>query len=1102
MNTFPISSPAIQGWDLSQLTMSYEQLWIAFELHAFLSKSKSPLPLSISRFESGTFLNEDVRVLEQNIIEHFSPLPCAAEYLKVLCKITDAINLKSSTLLPSPRVPNLAIRPKNPFRIGIPAALGHTRAWRDALKNGISSPVTPHKKGKPDQGTEKSLSQEAGQTAAAKAKVKGEQIELGKLFASAVLHGGLADAQLLAALARAMKQHQQGILVINERLAVELSISWQGEQGSEHRYWFPDPLTATFIVRWPKNSPQSLLTGDTEQPVSEQQIRKHIWQCIATFFRATDLKVNDRPKSLGSFVDNVSVDLQTRLPQVLANYANRSLVSHSPGKQVLARIHGLPIQDEADPHIEDFNEPPELITEFNNSSDNSGDLEPHWLRGLRASFATDNRAEIIRRIDALALNDPPASPEECFTRFARRLVAAHSASHNMLAISTAKSYLVTVSKRLGGRLGDVDPRSLDTETLEILYGEILEDADPESGARKQRRRIARALREFHHYLHLECGIESINDREVLGIGKGLVPVDANLITIDEYERILLKIPKSIKEHHRSIPAQEKLAKASKLIFMLAFKCGLRRMEVLKLKSADFCEHHPAELLIRPSEARRLKTKSSTRKMPLYALLSEQELAELKEWKVARRAEITTTLPVQEHEQFLFGIPELEFDFIPQDTLFKIIHEAMREVTGDRLLRFHHLRHSFASWTFLRLMLSDLPNIPRLFPDLPATTNFLNMSKEFRNTLYGRADMTRRHVYAVASLLGHSGPDISLEHYIHFCDVLLALWLEKDTVAPTRKPVIREAGQTRTTIYRQLSHGLFHVPFRLAKKRWPSQFRKSESKLGAKSSPTPQVTTSILDNPALFENVWELLYQHGMNGTPLNQLSASFGFTESMAESFVRNAAVIKEMKTSRGSKGYRHRMEEVIKDRRQKGGSSRLACPAAPRTASDKAIAKRLAPQILSVMKTKPDPCKKVFSYYLENAWQTRNEIIFKDPGQPEYAKQFIDFLNELGIKNSDTQFVSYDTSERSSALAEWKEKLGFSWRKKIIKVAPPRKTNISAKKWLGIKPVFSDGGEPGQPSIASPVGSIAFRYVLVLGAIIFLSWQEETYIESLLPSP
>lgn len=212
-------------------------------------------------------------MLEQHIIQEFRPLPRAAKYMKVLCKIVDAINLQFETPLPSPRVPNLAIRPKNPFRSGIPRALGLARAWREALKNGLKSPAAPHRKSKPARGAEELADQAAGKAAAEKPKWGAEQVELGKLFASAVLHGGLADAYLLVALARYIDKSQQDILIINDRLAVELSVSWQGEQGSEHRYWYPDPLTATLIARWPKIIPNTPLTGDKEQPLSFKRSR-------------------------------------------------------------------------------------------------------------------------------------------------------------------------------------------------------------------------------------------------------------------------------------------------------------------------------------------------------------------------------------------------------------------------------------------------------------------------------------------------------------------------------------------------------------------------------------------------------------------------------------------------------------------------------------------------------------------------------------------------------------------------------------------------------------------------------------------------------------
>lgn len=1061
--------PRTLAWDLSGLAISPEQTEIAVKLQAWLTNHPSTLAQVIIKFEGGTFTPEQMRLLEQNIIVHFRPLSVAAQVLQVLCKVVDAINFKTAPPLPTPRIPNLSIRPKNPFHTGIPASLSRARAWRNAMTISIGLPRQGSAEPTTTSGT-------------------AHRLEFGKLFASAILNGGLADTALLAALARALGDPINNFAVINDRLAIELSVSWRGEAGSEHRYWYPDVLTATLIARLADGSANTLLNGIDGNPATDQHVQKTIWQSISAYLRTTCLRKSDRPRSLGDMLHTVQIDLQSRLPQVIANYAGRRLISHSPGKHVVTRLHRLHIAHAVEQQIgKESAQSTELITEFNQTSDNLNDLEPYWLNGLRKCFSSEKSKDVKKLLDALTVNAQPSSVEECFTEFARFLVTSLSVGGHKLAISTARSYLVTVAKRLGGRLGGADPRSLGTETLEILYGEILEDADYESGARKQRRRIARALREFHHFLVLRFQFEPINPCEILGIGKGLVPVDANLITPDEYEQIFQKIPESIKLLHPSIPAQAKLARAAQLIFMLSFRCGLRRMEVLMLKSVDFSEHEPAELLIRPSDARRLKTKSATRKMPLYAMLPGNDLAELLNWKITRKAEIAAS-SASDHEQFLFGIPELDFNCIPQDTIFPIIHHAMREVTKDPSMRFHHLRHSFANWTFLRLMLADLPDIPVLFPHLPVTTDLLDNSKRFRDGLYGRSDPTRRHVYAVASLLGHSGPDISLEHYIHFCDLLLAHWLGHDTSAPTDATVMVEAKRPQSTTYRWRACSLQHIPYRLIKKRWPNLVRKPQKTSGAK--PTLPIQSSkpdtlMLDDPAIFNKVWELLFQHGMHGTPLGEQAALSGFSDELAAKFIQIASEIRDMKTSRGGKGYRHRMIEVALDRRYQSAKSRLACPVAPHTKKDKEIAVMLAPRILAEMKSKPALCNDVFEYYLSNAWQTRSELVFKDPSNPAPALHFLNFLNDIGHKKSELVFISYDTSIRSSHLAIWKEKLGLSSRHRIEKTAPPRKSNQSAKKWLGIKPVFSN--ENGKNSVRNieQESSIAFRYLMILGAII-----------------
>ncbi len=300
-------------------------------------------------------------------------------------------------------------------------------------------------------------------------------------------------------------------------------------------------------------------------------------------------------------------------------------------------------------------------------------LEPIWLPKLRQALNTTAHGEALTRIEELEINLNTNEVYRCFHAFARHLITSKSARGNDLAVSTARKYLVSAAKLLSSRLDGLQLAKLDVDIWEDIYVDILECCNQNDESKSYKNAVARAIREFHHFLVNNMNVENINIREVLGIGKGLIPVDANLINVDEYSRILDYIPTVIREFHKTLPGQQKLITCAQLIFMLSFKCGLRRMEVLKLKLNDLFEAHTAVLMIRPSQARRLKTKSSTRSLPISALLSSSELVQLVEWKKQRLNELGNQALL--HEHFLFSVYQEKRGsemFIPQDTLFPIV----------------------------------------------------------------------------------------------------------------------------------------------------------------------------------------------------------------------------------------------------------------------------------------------------------------------------------------------------------------------------------------------------------------------------------------------
>ncbi len=1051
---------AFSSWNLQDISLTPDQILMAEKLFIWLKKQSGNLSHALAVGHGGDFSKEEMRVLEHEIIKRFSPLPEAERYLKVLCKVVDGINSRSSQKLPAPRIPHLTARPKNPFIENLVDSLAKVRTWRAAIAN------NPAHKVRGDESTP-------------------EIPNLGLLFASAILHGGLADANLLIALGRALGEFPSSSVLLETRLAIRLSVSWQGESASEYRLWYPDPHTGTLISQVSAEKLPPVFLNPKSNSQSDKAIRAEIWRQIERYFRAIRLPKPDRPTSLGMMLKAVRIDFQSRLPIVLANYSNRSLVSHSVPMHVMERLYRVS-KSRTVTHSANITrtDSSDLITEQNQLFLDMDDLEPYWLQKLRRVFSTNRKPDDIHR-QLANLGSPPDTPENCFMEFALHLVSTRSASGNILAPSTACSYLVMVAKRLGGRLGETSPATLLDDTLEDLYKEILQDADQEGSFRGLRRRISKSLREFHHFLVVKHQHSPINEREVLGIGKGLLPVDANLITWDEYERVMSVLPQTLTRLHPTLPAITELGKALQLIFMLSFKCGLRRMEVLMLTCADFAEHDPTELLVRPSDARRLKTKSSTRKLPLYALLDESDRDALRLWKASRMSGVESTIS---HEKFLFGIPEMGTDVITQDLVFPVIHEAMRSVTGDNSLHFHHLRHSFASWTFMRLMLADQCDITDILPLHPKTTAVLADSQSFRNRLYGRECMTRRHTYAVASLLGHSGPEISLEHYIHTCDILLSLVLSQDESQPQKKPVRIRSAQPRSTVYRWLSNGLEHVPYRMTRNRGLYAIKPIKS-----TSETDQAHTSAEKNSTtitsdIFDQVWGMLFQHTFHGRQLDELCREIGISLEAGQRMLNKAIEISERRVARGKKGYQHRMMDMVFDRRDRTNITRIPCPEPPRTGHEKKIVSSLAEKLTPLMLQQPELCHKVLSYYLDNVWSSRGYVIFRDYLNFEAALDFLNFMEALGIKKSSMEIISFDPAERSSYVPKWRIMLGIPRNFPITKAPSNGKANVRAKKWLAMMPLFPSGDDLAVGE--SEKGSNAFRYLMVMGAIVLQAFS------------
>jgi len=332
-----------------------------------------------------------------------------------------------------------------------------------------------------------------------------------------------------------------------------------------------------------------------------------------------------------------------------------------------------------------------------------------------------------------------------------------------LVISSVQSYLATIAKPLVTILsGDEDLNALGEDEWQNVYERLLSSAP--SGKRRANRAVVAGW--FHEYLAEQFGMPEVEIEGATVNGE----VDANILTPAEYVRA-----QNILQHS---DASSRLTRIREIVFILGFRCGLRRSEVQKMLIKDLqglldpASTHP-ELLTRSNKFAGQKSISGTRRLPLWAMLTDVELNQLRDWYRYRLTE-----PNTKQNDLLFSEPQRGGRLIPQRDLFTPIQEAMRIASGTDTLRFHHLRHSCVTFVGLRLLerrpcelmkaewaQDDSGNIviPRWGHDIFAIAN---RSPEWTPT--------RKKLWFLSILAGHASPGQTLRSYMHLMDYVIGV----------------------------------------------------------------------------------------------------------------------------------------------------------------------------------------------------------------------------------------------------------------------------------------------------------------------------------------
>ena len=536
-------------WDIESYCKNSDICAAARELRPWLSE----LPDPVARFVAG---EEDVRLpeesvifndIEKRIIRTFKPHHRAIHYLHALAIVVSRGNEQGVFNICPPRLPSLVLPEKSPFQGETTKQIALAREFRNAV---WTTQVNP------DNESEKFM---------------------GQILLSAALNGALVYSRHLSALYNAVQgpfqviDHGKG----KKCSFYEFNILYTSQQIPELRRWFIDHFTELLLLRF-----SSVSFAVEENP---KKASYKCWRCMVRFLLHAGIKPSSIPKSLQQFLEIAQAWNWFRLPGFLCSFAARDIVSHSLKPHVWRRFFCLmnsnyeskdppsTIEYSASITEQDLEE---TDTDANGPEENEQFVEFTWIKDLRFALKGLDRRAIAQKIrEASARQVNSFSMQAIGTKWIGFMIKYRSSSGKHYTLAAIKRYAAQILSRVAGMMDDTDITLLEGDGLVEMYQQLLTDVQSDS----YRYKIASGLREFHHFLVEQYHISPVNYREVMGIGSKASRVDANILSIDEFYASMKKLD----DMTTKLDPHTNLIDVAKIIFILAFRCGLRRNEALK-----------------------------------------------------------------------------------------------------------------------------------------------------------------------------------------------------------------------------------------------------------------------------------------------------------------------------------------------------------------------------------------------------------------------------------------------------------------------------------------------------------------------------------------
>lgn len=597
---------------------------------------------------------------------------------------------------------------------------------------------------------------------------------VGDVLLNALCYSGVCSSGGLRALLRAILHSE--IYASDSVVWISTDLSWRGKPDQEFRRILIDPMTLASIQKFSeaKNGFFGKEINDCLTRVFDSaSLTRVLFGLMKASITARGVELDKSLKNFTALVAAQLAEMDLRIPSMFSYYASRKTINHSLTEPCWRYLLG--VQQEESVQEEALDE--ELKNSYEDFDEEEGvNLGGLALKSLYGCYSKlPEKAELRARLENWLSTKIPGAKSKKEAPYDRPNIVRLLAQWQIFLIdrkhglganarpNSLQQMLYAVAPALVEFAADQNCDDFSPEDWMAIFRSVTEIAK----SRMTRNHYLRFLHSFLQFLVSKGMTSDYGLKELSEFQNELVPVDAEIICEDEYQAILGTLKTMLAKNQSA-----ELIKIMKLVFILGFRTGMRRKEVLFLRVEDLIGGRDLFAIVRENKIRTLKTGNSQRNVPLYALLTESELVELRAWIKGRERELKNSSS-EDDDGYLFALPAFGKQDFREDEIIKPLHRVMREVTQRVNIRFHHLRHSAATWMIARLMIADHDVSLRFFDHLPETKKFLSESKQFAQLIYENAGPTRRHYYLVSQMIGHSGPDVSLEHYIHCLDWFLA-----------------------------------------------------------------------------------------------------------------------------------------------------------------------------------------------------------------------------------------------------------------------------------------------------------------------------------------